>query len=144
MTNNTDIAIWGRVHANLHPDGRLAITLVDAPCPQGIEDLDELHLLGRVRLPGDGEHKISVVALHRDSGELCRFYIIKPTHPADFKPPNTAGLHPAMAAWLHDLHRRSDAERYARTLPVWNLVSQLPEITEVFIGSETDLDNKET
>ncbi|MBN7411168.1 hypothetical protein [Mycobacteroides abscessus] len=141
MTNNTDIALWGRVHANMHPDGRLALTLASVPCPQRTEDLDELHLLGRVRLPGDGEHKISVVAFHRDNGEMCRFYVIKPTHPADFKPPNTAGCDPATVAWLRDIHRRLDAEIYARKMPVWNLVRQLPEITEVFIGGVEDLDN---
>lgn len=134
-TTTTDAPGWGGVYANVHPDGRLVLTVKGAICPQAVEDLDEWHLLGRIQLAGDhdldGRRKFSVLAFHRDTGDLARFYVAEPRHPSETITVAEAYDNPQ---WLS-----ADVEYYQRTKPVWELLIQLPEITSVTIGTARDL-----
>jgi hypothetical protein len=65
----------------------MAITLTEGTCLQ-VPDLDEWQLLGRVQMRSDmpSELKITVVAYHRHTGRLARFYMIRPKHPDGLDP----------------------------------------------------------
>lgn len=72
--------------------GQLAITL---PTMCGLPDRD-WELLGRVRMRSDWPEvlKLNYIARHRDTGELARGYVIRPTRPDVIDPhtPDLTGL----------------------------------------------------
>lgn len=125
-----------KVIAHVHPDGRMAITLPFAPC-FFVNELDDWNLLGRIKMRNDmdASKKINVLAWHRDTGMLGRFYVINPgdVQPADDY--DNDGCPPEMRESL----REYDAWFYRDRKQMWDLMSQLPEITDVFIGTPKDL-----
>lgn len=132
---------WGEVTAAVR-DGRLAIALAGAPCPMSLHDLEDYDLLGRLRLVGDaaddGTHKINVIARHRGTGKLVRFYVVEPTRLAadaiDLEPP----------PWVSEHVRGAMGDFHASRRLVWDRLRQLTEIAEVFIGTAKDLETKES
>jgi hypothetical protein len=48
---------------------------------------------------------------------------------------------PGYAAWKQQWDRENAAARYETDKSLWDLVSRLPEITDVFIGTVKDLHN---
>lgn len=134
-----------QVIAHVHSDGRMAITLTEGTCLQ-VPDLDKWQLLGRVQMRSDwlSELKINVVAYHRRTGRLARFYMIRPKHPDGLDPQDYSSDPddlPAYAAWKQQWDQENAAVRYETDKPLWDLVSRLPEIRDVFIGTVTDLHN---
>jgi hypothetical protein len=134
-----------QVIAHVHSDGRMAITLTEGTCLQ-VPDLDEWQLLGRVQMRSDmpSELKINVVAYHRHTGRLARFYMIRPKHPDGLDPLEYSSDPddlPGYAAWKKQWDQENAAVRYETDKPLWDLVSRLPEITDVFIGTVQDLHN---
>ncbi|MCA2344113.1 hypothetical protein JF732_26765 [Mycobacterium intracellulare] len=123
----------------------MAITLTEGTCLQ-VPDLDEWQLLGRVPMRNDwpSELKINVVAYHRHTGRLARFYMIRPQHPDGLDALDYSSDPddlPGYAAWKQQWDQENAAARYETDKPLWDLVSRLPEITDVFIGTVKDLHN---
>lgn len=124
--------------------GMLAVTLAFAPIWR-LEDCYGWDLLGRITMRHESANhsRVNVVARHCATGTLGRFYVSKPKLPEsdsgyyEDMPPEDL----AMESWLRDEKRRSELDFYAMTFPLWDLVRQLPEITEVFIGTAKDLED---
>lgn len=121
----------------------MAITLTESTSLQAAV-LDEWQLLGRVQMRSDmpSELKINVVAYHRHTGRLARFYMIRPKHPDGLDPLDYSSdpeSLPGYAAWKQQWDQENAAARYETDKPLWDLVSQLPDITDVFIGTVEDL-----
>lgn len=119
--------------------GQLAITL---PTMCGLPDRD-WELLGRVRMRSDWPEvlKLNYIARHRDTGELARGYVIRPTRP-DVIDPHTPGPDgpPGYAEWKESFDRGQAVWLYDLYAPIWDEVSRLPEIDDVFLGTSKDFE----
>lgn len=70
--------------------------------------------------------------------------MIRPKHPDGLDPLDYSSdpeSLPGYAAWKQQWDQENAAARYETDKPLWDLVSQLPEITDVFIGTAEDLHN---
>ncbi|KDE96714.1 hypothetical protein Y900_030960 [Mycolicibacterium aromaticivorans JS19b1 = JCM 16368] len=78
---------------------------------------------------------------HRHTGRLARFYMVRPQHPEGLDPLDYSSDPddlPGYAAWKQQWDQENAAERYETDKPLWDLVSGLPEIADVFIGTTKD------
>ncbi|MGY1991830.1 hypothetical protein [Mycolicibacterium fortuitum] len=132
-----------RVIAHAHADGRLAITLPSL-LVSDLDPLEDWWLLGRVQMRTDlpSDLKINVIAHHRHTGQLVRAYMGHPHHPDGLDPLDYSSDPedlPGYAAWQQQWDQEGAARRYATDKPLWDKLSALPEITDVFIGTLKDL-----
>ena len=69
---------------------------------------------------------------------------MRPKHPDGLDPLDYSSdpdSLPGYTAWKQQRDQENAAARYETDKPLWDLVSRLPEITDVFIGTVEDLHN---